>query len=209
MPNGRSDKRHVTMGEPAGRGGAEPGTPASRPVRLIPESPRLRFRTWQDGDLSRARRLWGDPVVTRYLARGTLSEDAIRARLDREHASLARYGFQYWPMFLRADGGFVGCCGLKICPYEGGPDAAELELGFHLVPDMWGRGLATEAARAVAHVAFDQLRAARVFAGHHPENAASRAVLTKLGFRFVRDVLFEPTGLLHPLYVLGSDRLAG
>ncbi|HEX6587891.1 MAG TPA: GNAT family N-acetyltransferase [Longimicrobiales bacterium] len=197
------------MGDQGGRGGAGPGPADEQPAGLIPESARLRFRTWDAADLPLALRLWGDPAVTRYLARGPLSEDAIRARLEREHASLARYGFQYWPMFLRADDRFVGCCGLKVSPYEGGPDATELELGFHLVPDMWGQGLATEAATAVAHVAFDRLHAARVFAGHHPENAASRAVLNKLGFSFVRDVLFEPTGLMHPLYVLEPHRLAG
>lgn len=155
-----------------------------------------------------ARRLWGSPDVARYLVRGQLSESDIQARLQRERDALERFGFQYWPMFLKETGDFAGCCGLKQCPYEGTPESPELELGFHLVPEVWGRGLATEAATAVARHAFDGRGAARVFAGHHPENRASAAVLRKLGFRFMRDVLFEPTGLMHPLYVLEPARLA-
>ena len=185
--------------------------PGSSPIApgILPDAPRLRFALWAADDLPLARRLWADPDVTRYLARGRLADPDIRARLERERTNLERLGFQYWPLFLRDSGAFVGCCGLKHCPYEGTPEAPELELGFHLVPEAWGRGYATEAASAVARLAFERLGAARVFAGHHPENRASGAVLRKLGFEFVRDVFFEPTGLMHPLYVLHAKALAG
>jgi len=109
-------------------------------------------------------------------------------------------------MFLREGGDFVGCCGLKPCPYEGTPEAPETELGFHLVPAMWGRGLASEAARTVIDHAFGTLGLARLYAGHHPDNRASGAVLRKVGFTFFRDVFYEPTGLMHPLYVLERER---
>ena len=53
-------------------------------------------------------------------------------------------GITYWPLFRLSDGEFVGCCGLK--PH---PDPDTLALGFHLRPDFWGQGYASEAARAV------------------------------------------------------------
>ena len=177
-----------------------------RPPLLLPASPRLRFRAWADGDEPLARGLWGDADVMRYLHQGPSSDAQIRDRLARETSNLAALGFQYWPMFLADSGQFVGCCGLKLCPYEGSPAAPELEVGFHLVPSMWGRGLATEAAEAAIRVAFGELGVRRLYAGHHPENAASGAVLHKLGFAFHRDVFYEPTGLMHPLYVLERDR---
>ena len=167
-----------------------------------PSSDRLRFRPWTPEDVPLARRLWGDAEVMRYLHRGPYSEAEIRARLEREDATLRERGYQYWPMFLAGSGEFAGCAGLKITPFEGAPTSPELELGFHLVPALWGKGLATEAGFAVARFAFDRARAPRVWAGHHPENHASGAVLRKLGFRFARDVFYEPTGLMHPLYVL-------
>jgi RimJ/RimL family protein N-acetyltransferase len=70
----------------------------------------------------------------------------------------------------------------------------------------WGRGLATEAGRAVARFAFDDLGATALFAGHHPDNGASRKVLLKLGFVHTHDELYPPTGLLHPSYRLERER---
>ena len=171
----------------------------------LPRSDRLAFRTWSEADVPLASRLWGDPEVMRYLHRGPYTEAEVRGRLAREADHLRRLGYQYWPMFLTQDGGFAGCAGLKPCPYEGTPEAPELELGFHLVPSAWGRGLATEAGAAVARWGFATLGIARVYAGHHPDNHASGNVLRKLGFAFHRDVFFEPTGLMHPLYVLNAD----
>lgn len=189
------------MRDPASR-----GWDGRRP--LLPESPRLLFRAWTGADFPHARRLWGDPRVMRYLRPDPLTDDEVRQRLAREATNLDRLGFQYWPLFLADTGAFAGCCGLKPCPYEGSPEVPELEMGFHLVPEVWGRGLATEAGRAVAALAFDRLGAARLYAGHQPENDASRAVLLKLGFDFVRDVFYPDTARMHPLYVLERDRLA-
>ena len=57
--------------------------------------------------------------------------------------------------------------------------------------------------------AFGQLRARGLFAGHHPENAASGAMLRKLGFRYSHDELYAPTGVHHPSYLLTRDVAAG
>ena len=178
-------------------GGSEDGPRAALPV-----SDRLVFRPWRAGDLELARSLWGDPAVMRFLSSGPYPEERIRARLEREDANLRELGYQYWPMFMADGGEFVGCCGLKPCPYEGTAAVPELEVGFHLVPGMWGRGLASEAGGAAIRFAFDVVGVRRLYSGHHPDNAASGAVLRKLGFRFTRDVFYEPTGLMHPLYVL-------
>lgn len=60
------------------------------------------------------------------------------------------------------------------------------ELGYWLTPSAWGRGYATEAARAVIEMARHALPARRLRARHHLDNPASRRVLTKLGFSEVR-----------------------
>ena len=57
------------------------------------------------------------------------------------------------------------------------------ELGYWLTPDAWGRGYATEAARAVIAIARHALGLRRLHAGHFVDNPASGRVLTKLGFR--------------------------
>jgi RimJ/RimL family protein N-acetyltransferase len=160
---------------------------------------RIAFRRWRSDDLPLALALWGDPAVARLThASGPPSAAAIAARLEREIATEHAHGLSYWPIFLRDGDEHIGCCGLR--PYR--LAEAVHELGFHLRPDHWGKGLAFEAARAVVEHAFSNLGAQALFAGHHPENAASRRLLSKLGFRYTHDELYPPTGLQHPSYLL-------
>ena len=131
-------------------------------------------------------------------ARGTLTPDEVRQRLAVELQFERDHGIQYWPMFLRATGELVGCCGLR--PHD--LPRKILELGFHLRSAHWGQGLATEAARAVIAHSFTRLEVSALFAGHHPRNTASRRTLEKLGFRYTHDEHYVPTGLQHPSYLL-------
>ncbi|RJQ51525.1 MAG: N-acetyltransferase [Desulfobacteraceae bacterium] len=160
---------------------------------------RLGFRPWTEADLDLARGLWGDPEVTRHIG-GPFPEEKIRERLSYEIAGQAAHGVQYWPVFLRPDGSHVGCCGLR--PYPSSPEL--FEIGIHLKRAYWGQGFAVEATRAVITYAFDELKAAGLFAGHHPANVRSRQVLAKLGFQYTHDELYPPTGLKHPSYRLSS-----
>ena len=160
---------------------------------------RLVARTWRPEALGLACSLWGDERVTRLIRRGGMSRDEVEARLRRELRSQEVEGFQYWPFFL--DGDFVGCCGLKRVSEP----CNCVELGFHLRPEFWGRGLATEMARGALRRA-RELGLCRVYAGHHPGNAASRRLLEKLGFEFLQHSFFEPTGLMHPFYGLDLTR---
>ena len=83
-------------------------------------------------------------------------------------------------LILSHDGGYpclIGGIGLNST----GADVAEL--GYWLTPDAWGRGYATEAARAVIDMARHALPLRRLHARHHVTNHASRRVLDKLGFR--------------------------
>jgi RimJ/RimL family protein N-acetyltransferase len=160
------------------------------------QSERLGFRCWSGADTELAWGLWGDPEVTRLIG-GPFSRPQVEEKLRLEIERLAAHGVQYWPVFLRSSGEHVGCCGLR--PYA--PEEAILELGFHLKSASQGHGYAMEAARAVMGHAFGALGARGLFAGHHPENAASRRLLSKLGFSYVRDEHYAPTGLMHPSYL--------
>jgi [ribosomal protein S5]-alanine N-acetyltransferase len=159
------------------------------------QSTRLGFGHWEEGDEPLAMSLWGDPRVTQWIS-GPLSPEQVRARLKTEIAIMTAHGMQYWPCFQLQDGELAGCAGLR--PYrEGIP-----ELGFHFRPQYQGVGLGEEAARAVIAYAFDTLTVTSIFAGHHPDNAASKRLLLKLGFRYTHDEIYPPTGLLNPAYRL-------
>lgn len=161
---------------------------------------RLALRPWTAADLDLALGLWGDPEVTRLIG-GPFSEEQIRQRLEREIACLEAHGVQYWPVFLREGSAHVGCCGLR--PYPQDPET--FEIGIHLKKEYWGQGFAEEAVQAVITYAFDKLKIAVLFAGHHPANARSRQSLSKLGFRYTHDEFYPPTGLMHPSYRLSAE----
>ncbi len=163
------------------------------------ESARIGFSRWMDSDLPLAQQVWGEKDVTRYIcATGSFTEQDVINRLNTEIENQKKYQVQYWPIFDRSTNELVGCCGLR--PFYKEEDA--YEIGFHLRKAFWGRGLAAEAANMVIHYAFSTLHADKLYAGHHPQNTASKKLLLKLGFTYIGDHFYEPTGLNHPSYEL-------
>jgi RimJ/RimL family protein N-acetyltransferase len=161
------------------------------------QSARLGFRLWSEDDMALAVTLWCDDLVTKFIG-GPFSALQAQQRLFKEIALQERYGMQYWPMFLLDTGTFIGCCGLH--PYSSGEKI--YELGFHLCSQYWARGLAGEAAQAIIKYAFDTYTPVALFAGHHPQNLASKRLLEKLNFRYTHDELYPPTGMQHSSYLL-------
>jgi RimJ/RimL family protein N-acetyltransferase len=161
------------------------------------QSPRLGFRQWSRADLPFAVALWGDLEVTRFIG-GPFSSEKIQERLNTEIDLCFRHNVQYWPIFLLETQEHAGCAGLR--PYR--PENAIFELGVHLRPTYWGRGLAEEAARTVIKFSFETAGAKALFAGHHPANSASQQLILKLGFRRTHEESYPPTGLNHPSYLL-------
>jgi len=161
---------------------------------------RLAARSWQIEDLPLAMELWGDPAVTALIdARGQLTEAQVQEKLYAEIERERSSGVQYWALFDHRNGDFVGCGGLRAWVYT--PGAADFEVGFHLVKRCWGKGLGTEADQGTLEYAWEKLRLSKVYAGHHPDNRASEKILKKLGFEFIENLFYEPTGLMHPSYV--------
>jgi RimJ/RimL family protein N-acetyltransferase/predicted nucleic acid-binding protein len=164
---------------------------------------RLGFSRWESSDFDLARGLWGDTEVTRLIG-GPFTDEQIRERLGCEIASMHEHGVQYWPVFLLESGEHTGCAGLRSYRAED----EVYELGFHFRRAYWGRGLAVEAGRAVVAFAFESLGAKALFAGHHPENRASRRVLEKLGFQFTHEEFYVPSGVMHRSYLLKRVEIA-
>ncbi len=156
------------------------GTMGLRGVRVILETERLILREWTPEDAHAAFAIYGDPAVMRYIgAEGRADPDVThtRAGLDR---AIARYpqrpGLGFWAAVERDSGEVVGA-GLLV-PLEGGP---EVEVGYHLVRRVWGRGYATELARALVAYGFDRLGLHRIVGVAYPANRASCRVLEKAG----------------------------
>jgi ribosomal-protein-alanine N-acetyltransferase len=144
---------------------------------------RLDFYELRAGDIDDIARLYGDPRVTRYITGGVHTREMARAWLDAQ----AGFGQRHRRIGMfrvadRATGAFLGRCGLRDLG-----DSGEMELGYAFVPAAWGRGIATEAARATLDFSFQNSDLDHIAGITFPENVASKKVLTKCGLRYVRE----------------------
>jgi RimJ/RimL family protein N-acetyltransferase len=163
---------------------------------------RLRLRPWTTSaaDLTRLTDIYGREEVSRWLGGPPSVPPAeLVARWAAVHELDARFGC--WAIEL-ADGTVAGTVLFKPLPNGVG----EVEVGWHLHPDSWGHGYATEAARAVIEQGFEA-GLPEVYAVVRPGNAASLAVCGRLGmvplgrFRRWYDVELEAFRLMAPAVV--------
>lgn len=150
------------------------------PVPRELRTERLLLREWRLSDSALVWQLWSerDPRSLRLLdADGHPSVAEMRDRISDQLAESARTGLGLWAIERPEDPGFVGYCGLTV----GAGSVTEPELVYELFAAVQGRGFATEAARAVVDVARSTGRS-RLWATVREWNAASFAVLAKLGF---------------------------
>jgi [ribosomal protein S5]-alanine N-acetyltransferase len=131
-----------------------------------------------------------DPAVMATLG-GVRPPDMTRKYLAKNVAHWTRRGVGLWIFRERTTGRFVGRGGLRHIELEGVP---EVEIAYALLPEYWGRGLATEIARLSVDVAFRRFNMRDLVAFTLPTNTGSRRVMEKLGFRYQRDVVWHGVG---------------
>ncbi|GAB3286094.1 GNAT family N-acetyltransferase [Parasphingorhabdus pacifica] len=145
---------------------------------------RLVLRPFDESDVDDVFALHNDPAVMRFINGGRPVE---RSEVhDRTFPAFLEYdrkdsGYGYWAAESSTTGGFLGW-------FELVPRASDVELGYRLRASAWGRGYATEGARALLDLAFGELGARRVVATAMAVNAASRRVMEKLGMVHVATV---------------------
>jgi RimJ/RimL family protein N-acetyltransferase len=110
------------------------------------ETERLILRGWRDGDIEPFHTMCNDPEVMRYLG-PPMSREVAEESAARQNGFLNSHGYCFWAVERKADGAFLGFCGLKPGP-AGTPIADQVEIGWRLARDAWGKGYAREAAAA-------------------------------------------------------------
>jgi RimJ/RimL family protein N-acetyltransferase len=122
-----------------------------------------------------------DPRYLRYYEWTERTEAEVRSFVQMfldQQTEQPRRKFQL-AITLPEDGRLIGNCGVRRKP----ENEWEADIGYELVPDYWGRGYATEAARAMAAFGFGELGLHRISAWCIADNAASAHVLEKVGMR--------------------------
>ena len=143
------------------------------------ETDRLLLRRWRDDDREAFAALNADPEVMRHFP-GTMTREASDDFVDRIEGLFEQQGFGLWAVEVKGGDAFIGFTGLNPMP-PGVPGEGGTEVGWRLARTAWGRGYATEAARAAVAVAFGEAQLPELFSMTAVSNVRSQAVMQRLG----------------------------
>jgi RimJ/RimL family protein N-acetyltransferase len=161
---------------------------------------RLQLLRPGEGDRAEMAAMHADEAVMATLG-GVKTAAESDAIFDRLVAHWQAHDFGYWVARDPEDGRFAGRGGLRHLAVEGEP---VVEVGYALMSDYWGRGLATEIARACVRAAFLEIGLRELVCFTTTTNQASQHVMEKAGFVYEKD--FEYAGLPHRLCRLDAAR---
>lgn len=160
---------------------------------------RLILREWRDEDVAPFAALNADQTAMRFMP-GVMTLDETRALVEQLRAHFAQHGFGRWAVEAPGVAPFIGFVGLHWQTFDA-PFTPAVEVGWRLAPAFWGKGYATEAARAALRYGFEDLNLDQIVSFTVPANKPSWAVMERIGM--VRDPSgdFDHTRLPegHPL----------
>ena len=142
---------------------------------------RLVLRRWRAQDREPFARLNADPRVMEFMP-ALLSRAESDALANRVEAHMEQHGFCLYAAELRENHRFIGFIGVHVPNFQAAFMPC-IELGWRLAADVWGRGLATEAGRAVIRHAFDVLGIAELVSYTAVINVRSRHLIEKMGMK--------------------------
>jgi RimJ/RimL family protein N-acetyltransferase len=166
-------------------------------VYVVAETERMLLRRFTEADAQCLAALYGDPRVMRFITLQPPSPAEVESRILpaylREYQELTD-GLGSFAAVEEATGQMTGRFSLKPASSYGLTGGTEL--GYRLYPAFWGRGLATEGARALIGSAFGRLHLDRVVATTMADNIGSWRVLEKCGMRRVRTFCYPDADLM-------------
>jgi ribosomal-protein-alanine N-acetyltransferase len=158
-------------------------------------------------DVDDVHRLWIDPVIRKYLWDDQIipRETAVEV-IESSRETFKEHGFGLWAVSLRDDSGLIGFCGLRHFE-DGQNEKPEVEILYGIVPEHCGKGLATEAAKAVLKYGFEEKKLKQIYAGADPPNTASFRVMEKINMRYCRRVVINGVDTIY--YLVSREDFPG
>lgn len=162
------------------------------------ETERLILRPFTLDDIAPSYEMNLDARVNKYTGDGGIVSMTEIERRIKENVlgDYAKHGYGRWVVELKEERKFIGFAGLKYLE-----DLNEVDLGYRLMYDYWGKGIATEAAIACLNYGFNQLKLNRIIAMLLPDNMGSIRVLEKVGFQYEKEFM-EDGDLVKLYYIL-------
>jgi RimJ/RimL family protein N-acetyltransferase len=157
---------------------------SSHVIVPVLETERLRLRGHRPDDFADDCAMWSAPEVVRHIGGQPSSPEVVWSRMIRYAGLWAWLGFGYWVLEDRATGRFVGEAGFADFRREMTPSIEGLpEIGWALAPWAHGRGLATEAVRAIVDWGDEHFGERPTVCIIDPDNRASIRIAEKCGYR--------------------------
>lgn len=156
-------------------------------MHFIFETPRLFLRRFTEADAPLILQLNSDPEIVKYVHEPVLEKEEqaeniiLNIILPQYENSLGR-----WAIHTKENNAFIGWCGLKYRP-----ERDEIDLGYRLLQNAWGKGYATEAAQHTLDHGFNVLNLQLITGRAHVENIASIKVLEKIGMQFIEQGIVD------------------
>ena len=148
-------------------------------MKIIIETERIILRELDEIDLKPLTEIYADPDVMRYVGKGiVLSAEQAGKSIVNWKKYYERFKFGNWATVEKETGAFIGLCGLSWLP-----DNSDIEVSYLFSKPAWGKGYATETAKAILDFGFNKLGLKRIAALVYPENTPSIHVIEKLGMK--------------------------
>lgn len=173
-------------------------------MKQVIETERLILRELIPADVDGLFELDSDPEVHQYLGNNPIStrEEATNAiALIRQQ--YVDNGIGRWAVIDKQTNEFMGWSGLKFVTDEYNGHTRYYDLGYRLIKKYWGKGFATETAKAWLQYAFETLKTDAVYAMAEYGNDGSQNILRKAGLQFVE--VFELDGVEHNWYKIDHE----
>ncbi|MCJ8011976.1 GNAT family N-acetyltransferase [Paenibacillus sp. KQZ6P-2] len=165
-------------------------------MKALVETKRILLRAFQDSDAEAAKRFWGDEEVMRYCLGATL-HDKLPMTLKCYRDCHEAKGISVYAVVEKETGDVIGACGFNVTG-----ELQEVELIYHFAKSSWGKGYATEAAKACLELARENGSVKRIHASVDPNNMDSHKILKKIGFVYAGTEWFEDTAQEESVYEL-------
>lgn len=160
------------------------------------QTERFILRDVVEEDLDGFYELDSDPEVHRYLGNSPVTDKAKLLDLIRYiQQQYVENGIGRWAIIDKKSNEFIGWCGLKLVKDTINNQSNYYDLGYRLIRKHWGKGIATETAKASIEYGFNVLQLKEIIGAIHCDNVASNNVVKKLGFELVETFEFE--GEMH------------
>jgi RimJ/RimL family protein N-acetyltransferase len=143
------------------------------------ETDRLILRRWRPEDFPAFAAMNADPRVCEFFV-STLNEEEAKAFAHRIEQHFSTYGFGLWAAEVKGGAPCAGYVGLSVPQFDAHFTPC-VEIGWRLAQEHWGKGYATEGAKAALRYGFDTLKLQQIVSFTVPDNVRSRAVMEKIG----------------------------